>query len=315
MNQTDRVFADSPGVPSALVERHTRIDYMVPVALLDDPLKPMRQDIDDAGLVELMDDIRRNGLLQNIGAVPTLNRERVEITEPSIHKIQDHIASGGRFRVVWGHRRTIAMRGIFMAEARCKVICDLDGNEQGLMHTENARQEAVSDMDLAYMYSDWMKEEGITETALCKRAGKSPDFIYARVELLNGYKEVADALHARKIKFGVARALNRADEPEYMLMWLQMAIDQGATSKLVNAWISERKAHKDMTPSGAPPPIAGITVTMPMQQRIECLICGDTQSYNLRTVMMCQAHIDRVKAAREAADAAEVQPDDAEVMP
>lgn len=313
MNQTDRIFAEVPGVPAVLVERHTTIVKNIPVRLIVDPLNPMRHDMNDVLLSELMDDIRRNGLLQNLCVVPVMGKERVRIDNPTQQSLTRHEDSGGWYRVAAGHRRLRACRAINLAEVMCKVFCDTDQTEQELMHTENMKREEVTDYDLAIMYAEWCKEPGITEAALVKRAGKSPEFVYARIELLSGYKEVAEALHERKIKFSVARALNRADEPEFMLMWLQMAIDQGASSKLVNAWVSERKAHKDMTVPTGPVGAPHISVAAPAMQKIECLLCGDAQSYNLRTVLLCVSDVDRLREARAAVEAAPQEMEDSEV--
>ena len=305
MGQTERIWPDTPATPSTIVERNTSIMRRVPVRLLDEPLNPMRHNIEDSDIEELSADIRHNGLLQNLGVIPVMGAERVKIEFATEAALQRHEENGGRYRVAFGHCRLLAMRSINMADCMCKVFLDTDQSEAGIMAAENTHRSDPSDYDLAVMYAEWLKEEGLTESALCKRAGKSPEFIYARVELLEGYQAVSIALHERKIKFSVARALNRCDEPEYMQMFLNMAIDQGATGKLVSAWVSERKAHKDMALPAGPADAPHISVTTPAMQVIECLVCGDRQSYNLRTVMMCQSDIDAIRDLRKAKEAAE----------
>jgi len=196
----------------------------------------------------------------------------------------------------------VACRGIALAVVDCKVFCTGDVSDKAIMAHENQFREEPSDYDLAVMYREWLTEPGLTEDALKRRAGKSLDFIYARIEILNGWQEVANALHLRKIPFSVARELNRVEDEPYMRHFLNMAMDQGATGKLVRAWVNEHKAIKDMSTSTAPPPAPGITVNAPMQSKVECIVCGDTQSYNLRSVLMCHADAERIKEIRNAAD-------------
>jgi hypothetical protein len=60
-----------------------------------------------------------------------------------------------------------------------------------------------------------------------------------------------------------------------------------------------------MTPAAPPSGPQVIPVSVPAFQKIECLLCGDTQSYNLQTVMICGADVERIRAARAAAELAE----------
>lgn len=291
-------LAPKPRVPDS-------VSRDLPLALILEPANPMRHNMDDEQLLELQDDIRENGLHQNLCVVPVCAAEDGKWQRVPMPDYDAHVRNGGRFRVAAGHRRFLACRSIGHDPVRCNIFADLAVEESAIMAGENTHREDASDYDLAVMYREWMLEPGITEAAVCKRAGKSMNFIYARVALLEGYKEVADALHARKINCSVATAINSCDEPAYAMHFLQMAVDQGASAKLVRAWVAERKAFVDMAGPAAPQAAAPIAVTTPAFTKIECLLCGDAQSYNLQTVVMCGADIERVRAARAAAEAAE----------
>lgn len=277
----------------------------LPLALLLEPLDPMRHDMNDESLLELQNDIREHGLYENLCVVPVMPGQTSEWERVQIQDIDAHIRSGGRFRVAAGHRRLLACRAVLYDPVRCEVFYDSQVTEEAIMHGENMHREDPSDFDLAVMYSKWLQEPGITEKEVQRRAGKSMTFIYDRVELLNGYKEVADALHARKINCSVAKAINRCDEPEYAMHFLNMAIDGGSSAKLVNAWVNERKAFKDMQGPQGPVPPPRVAPATQVFQKIECLLCGDIQSYNLQVVTMCGACKERVRVAREDAEAAE----------
>jgi len=307
MSNTEQIPSGTTGVPHTLVERHTTIIRRIALTNLCEPLTPMRHNMDDGALQELMDGIRRSGLLQNLCVVPIMGGERVAIKDPTDRKLIEHENKGGTYRVAAGHRRLLACRAIFLDAVTCKVFCDPSTSEDEIMAGENTHREDPTDYDLAVMYSAWAQIPGITEKELEKRAGKSIGFIYTRMELLNGYKEVADALHERKISMAVAKTLNSIEDAAYMAMFLAMALDQGATSKRVAAWVAEYKARLVLTEVPALPAVVGISVTQTLQPKIECLLCGDPQSYNLRTVMLCVTDVDRIKEARAAREAQEAE--------
>lgn len=283
----------------------TTITRQIPLALLDEPLDPMRHDIDDEYILELGNDIRESGLLQNLCVVPTFKGERIGYRNDLDGTLNIHIANGGRFRVAAGHCRLLACRVVRHDPVRCEIFCDLALNEEQIMHGENTHRADPSDYDLAVLYAKWIKEPGMTERELARRAGKSIDFIYARADILEGYENVGLALHKRQIPFSVAKILNRWEEPEFVQHWLNMAIDQGAKSKIVQGWVDERKAFLALSAPAGPAPAPGASVHAPVFQKVECLLCGDCQSYNLTTALLCGACRARIEAAKSQADAAE----------
>lgn len=324
MSATEKAYNPDTGGQPVTVERQGTLSRRIPLSLLVEPPDAMRHDMNDAALSELMDSIREVGILQSLCVIPVQahpqewkpphNYEhlfvriggsqywRVVLGVADNAALDAHEHGGGLYMVRAGHRRLVACRGINLNLVKCEVFCSGDVSEKSIMAHENAFREEPSDYDLAVMYREWMTEPNLTEDALRRRAGKSIDFIYARVEILNGWQEVANALHERRINFAVARELNRVEDEPYMRHFLNMAQDQGATGKLVRAWVNEHKAVKDMSTPAGPAPPPGITVTAPMQSKIECIVCGDTQSYNLRSVLMCHADAERIKEIRAAAD-------------
>lgn len=284
---------------------NTTLTREIPLALLDEPLDPMRHDISDEYLYELGNDIRESGLLQNLCVVLTHDGQRVSIADPSPEAIGEHIARGGRFRVAAGHCRLLACRIVRYDPVRCVIYCDPALSEDQIMHAENEHRADPTDFDKAVLYGKWLTEPGMTEKELQRRAGKSLDYIYARAEILNGYENVGKALHLKQIPFTVARLLNRWHEPEMVQHWLNMAIDQGAKSKIVQGWIHEREAFLALAQPKGPAPAPGVAVHVQQFVKVECLCCGDEQTYNLTTAMVCGACRERIHIARAAVEGQE----------
>jgi ParB-like chromosome segregation protein Spo0J len=261
--------------------------------------------MDDEAMQDLENSIRESGLFENLCVVPVAPGDGDEWKRVAMLDYDAHIRLGGRFRVAAGHRRLIACRAVGHDPVKCEIFATVTVHEETIMAGENTHREDPTDFDLAVLYAKWLKEPGLTEDELKRRAGKTLAFIYKRAKLLEGYQEVCDALHKRTISFPVAMALNRCDEPNYMLHFLAMAIDNGLTAKFVNALVDERKAHIAMAQPQPPEGPQPLSVSVQTFQKIECLLCGDRQSYNLQTVMLCAADVERIKAARESADAPE----------
>ena len=284
---------------------HSVITREVTLALLDEPLDPMRHSMDDDDMLALQTSIRTSGLLENLCVVPTLNGVRVRLVGEASEIFAAHIARGGRFRVAAGHRRLLACRVVRYDPVKCEVFCDTAITEEEIMHAENVHREDPSDFDLGVLYAKWLKEPGMTEKEFERRGGKSLSFMYERADILNGYEFVAVALQNKQIHFNVARLLNRWKEPEFAQHWLNMAVDQGAKAKIVQGWIDERKAFLALAQPAGPAAAPGVTIHAQQFQKIECLLCGDPQSYNLTTAMMCGACRERITAARAAINAQE----------
>lgn len=303
----------APEAPAGTVAAHyaqvpraqVSVRRMVPLGLLVEPLDPMRHSMDDDAMVELQESIATHGLFQNLCVVPVYENERVEWGNGDAETVDAHVRRGGVFRVAAGHRRLLACRAVRYDPVPCEIYISRTVSEDAIMAGENTQREEPTDFDLAVLYSKWLKEPGITEREFQRRGGKSLEFMYARTDLLQGYKEVCDALHKGEIKFAVARALNRAKEPEWMAYFLDLAIKQGATGKLVAEWVAERNRLSLIQPGAAAVPSSVTVPHPPAMQKIECVLCGDPQSYNLETVLLCKPDIERIKAARAAAEGAE----------
>jgi ParB-like chromosome segregation protein Spo0J len=296
-------YEDNRGQNAKLVDDSAVVARKIRTPLLLDPVTPMRHNIDDAYILELMADIKQTGLLHPLCVVPVLNGVRVRLVGEARQILDQHEARGGMYRVAAGHCRLISCRNINLAEVDCRVWCDTSVTESQIMAAENTHRSDPSDFDLAVMYAEWLKEPGLTEAELCRRAGKSPEFIYARAELLEGWEFVAMALHEKKIKFAVARAINKEPDENYAKHFLNMAIDQGATSRLVTAWVQEHAAHVAMAVAPGPEAKPGITTPAVNFAPPECIACGERQSYNLETVIMCgncAAQVRQLRASQEA---------------
>lgn len=239
----------------------------IPIALIDEPTLPSRTTMDEQRLAELVTSIRTLGFISSIVV----------------------IAIGDRFRVVAGHRRTIAARQAGIVVLPCLVYFDEAAALDAIQHAENRHREELSVTDEAIWFAQLLEahpEDGTDGLAL--RVGETRNYVENRLALLAGCDRVFKALADHSINVGVAQQLNRCSEDAHRFMLLDMAVRGGATVGLVTQWISEWKtihapASGHLLPGG--------TVTAPgytpANEYFRCKVCGEnTDTPNMVPVQL-----------------------------
>ena len=142
---------------------------------------------------ELIDSVRRNGLLQ-----PILVRPR----------------DGGAFEIVAGERRWRAAQAAQLHEVPV-VIRDLEDSEAyEIAIVENIQRQDLSPIEEARGYRHLIDEFGHTQEAVAELVGKSRSHIANMMRLLGLPSAVSAMVDEGTISMGHARALLTADDPE-----------------------------------------------------------------------------------------------------
>lgn len=153
-----------------------------------DPTQPRRH-FDPAQLEELAASIRENGLIQPILLRPV----------------------GDRFMLVQGERRLRAVQSLGWVGIPAEVR-DLDPDEaRWLTLVENIQRADLSPVEEAHAYAA-MLDQGITQTDLGRRIGKSQSHIATKIRYLALPDEIQTALATRQITEGHAKQLLRLVE-------------------------------------------------------------------------------------------------------
>lgn len=264
-----------------------RYDFrVVRLNLIDPPPVAMREKMDDRGLERLAADIKRNGVLQWLGLVPT---------------------DDGRFRISWGHRRYEAAKlaGEYDVPAR---IVDDEAKEEEFKVAENAHQEPVNPMAEATYYAHLLEDKFGSDIDKLSAALNVPvSTINGRLDLLRGDPLIMHALRAETIKLGVARELNRMQDPGWRKYRLEEAIAQGATERVVREWrirdaqtLAVQRAEASGEISATPP-----STEAPIGSVDTCVLCLLPDDPNDMTYV--KAHNDCIKRLIRAVRAEERQ--------
>jgi ParB/RepB/Spo0J family partition protein len=230
----------------------------IPIALIDEPALPSRTEMDEQRMEELIASIRALGFISVIVVVLV----------------------GARYRVVAGHRRTIAARRAGVAVLPCLVYTDEGAALDAIQHAENRHREELSVTDEAIWFAQLLEAHPKEGTdGLAARVGESRNYVEGRLALLQGCERVFAALAARRISIGVAQQLNRCTEDAHRWMLLDMAERGGATVGLVSQWVNEwRTLHAPAAGTAIDTPIVSAGGPSLNNDYFRCRVCGENDN-------------------------------------
>lgn len=196
-----------------------------------------RVSIDEDGLKELARSIREHGLIQplivtRLGSAPD---------------------KGSRFQLIAGERRWRAARRAGMSHVPVIVKETTPQDLLALALVENVQRSDLNPLEEAMAYRQLIDEFDLTQEQVAEQVGKSRVAIANTVRLLQASAAVKDALLARKIHEGHARALLTLQTDEAQEAGLAAVLKQGLnvrqTEALVRRLSGERKEQPDPTPA------------------------------------------------------------------
>ncbi len=255
----------------------------IPLAEIDEPPLPVRQSMDDEKLAELAASIRDIGLQNPITVIP----------------------DNGRFQVVTGHRRLLAVKMNNAHDVLCIVRAPEETQEIAAMIAENACREDVNPADEALFLARLVDEGGYTEEKLLDLTRRSRDYIGDRFRLLRGDPVVFAALQRGDINLAHARELNKCEDEGMRRYFLDATIRGGQSSRYVRRWIDEWRANAAPATSLAAPAPAPVADQPVVPHVPECACCGGTKDpWNLVTVTIHKWEWEQLmRAMQEAARA------------
>ena len=193
---------------------------MIPLILIDPPLRPMRSSSLAEGLEELKADLERRGQLQAIGAVDT----------------QD-----GRFRLVWGSRRCAAMEEMSWSDVLAKVYQPGEIDEMESMAAENFQRTQLNPVEEGEFYANLIEEKHITVSECARRVHKAPATVSRMLGFTAGDEAVRHALRAGEINAGQAVELNLVRDAIGRAQGLQWAKGGLMTARALAGWRENRE--------------------------------------------------------------------------
>jgi ParB family chromosome partitioning protein len=150
-----------------------------------------------------------------------------------------------RYQLIAGERRVRASIEAQLHEIPARVL-DLDDQRVSeLAMVENLQREDLNPLEKASAFRDYLGRYGGTQEELAGRLGIDRSTIANLIRLLDLPAEVQDAVRARKISQGHARALLALPDPETQRAACQRVISEALSVRQTEALV----AHGEPTPA------------------------------------------------------------------
>lgn len=193
--------------------------WHIPISeIVPNPDQP-RKEFSHSALEDLVDSIKKHGILQPITVSEKTN---------------------GEYEIVAGERRfrSAQIAGLATVPAIVRAVTDQEKLEIGLI--ENIQRQNLNPIEEAFAYKRLIEEFGLTQKEVAEQVGKQRPTIGNMIRLLDLPEQIQKALIDEKISTGKARALlSLKSEREQMEMFASM-IGEKMSVRDVEKSVSEK---------------------------------------------------------------------------
>lgn len=198
-------------------------DATIYLDAIDEPIEPLREEIEPAALGDLIDDMAAQGLLQPIG-----------LRGPDAAK---------RYEVVWGHRRFLAARALGWETIPARV-CEATTDPHVARLAENFHRTDLNPREEARAIQA-MVDSGKPLAEIARILRRSVSWIEARRTLLTWPSDLQEQVARGTLTFRAAALLAEIDHDEYRRDLIDEAQRTGATAATIGVWLAHYQADHD----------------------------------------------------------------------
>lgn len=211
-----------------------------------------RSDFNDAGMEELTESIRQQGIVQPVVVTP---------------------GSGETYTIIAGERRWRAAQRAGLEEVPV-VVKNVDDDRQllELALVENLQRADLNVIEEAEAFRSLQEAFGLSQEEIGVQVGRSRAAISNALRLLGLPEEIQDMMRDGQLTAGQARPLLSIEDPEEQLALAKRTVAEGLSARQVEALTSgERKTRKRPSRPGMDPDTAAAAerLTRRLQTKVE----------------------------------------------
>lgn len=194
------------------------------ISIIDDPVSPMRTDIEMDEIKALGDSIKTVGLINPITVRPRHLSTCAKFSNHTDVSTLCVCKDALRYEVVAGHRRLLACRLVNYSPIPC-VIKELDDDAVvGIMAIENLDRENVDPVDEALFIAKYVGDDDSKVAELSIKIHRSIQWIRDRLDILTYSELLISSIKLGKISLGVAKWLGRIDNERIQNLFVNSAL-------------------------------------------------------------------------------------------
>ena len=258
---------------------------LIPIARLIEPDNPLRIEMADGPLDELIESIKLAGILSPLLVVPWYQDHEGEMKptpDPEMGKLG---VEPMKYEIRCGHRRFTAATRLGLEQLPCMVFENNDDTRYLIMLHEQVVRADVTPVEEGVLFLQLAESHGWSMDDLMRVFKRSENYINDRVELVQKDTNVASAVQAGAINLGQAKQILRPKDPAFRGYLLDQAATHGANTRtlqqmIVNKEQEERAAQGELklhTPELATAPAVAPEVV--------CIWCRSAENpEHMRTV-------------------------------
>ena len=238
----------------------------LPVDAIDRPQNPLREELDDDYISELMYSMSQHGLIHPV---------RVK-------------SSGARYEVITGDCRVEAARRLNWPQIKCILT---DQTESALremqLHENIHRLDLKPSREAAYLQV-LFEDKHYTIPRIATLCGRSIHWVQERLEMSEWPQGLMEMVDTKTISIGVARVLMQIPDDNALSYLAKQAAQAGATVNQAKAWLHSYNTKPWQLPT--PEEIAEAKKNLEPPP-VPMAVCGgcqlQTQITNLATWLLC----------------------------
>src|SRR3990167_4685012 len=223
----------------------------VPLDQLKRPQNPIRSNLRNEDVADLVTSIKAVGILQPLLAKP------VE----------------GGFEILDGDRRLLALQ--ILGEKEAPVVVDEgEGYSDDVvkLHTNLARLD-VDPVDEGLFLGEMKQRTGWSDEEIAGKIGLSRQYVSARLQILDWGKEVLAPLKEGRISYSVARELAQIEREDVRKRYVAWAVERGCTPALAGRWKAQANVEFASRPESPTPTGELPTKVDPTPTFVKCMVC------------------------------------------
>ncbi len=200
------------------LKRASDVFKAIDTDIIDPPSEVARLEIPESEIKELAKSIKEQGQLQNILV----------------------FKKDGRYEIVAGHRRWLAIRYLKKKTISCKVVDSSPQMNALARASENLQRSDLTPLEEGMIYQGLIEQFDMPIDQIAKITGISAGIVKRRINILKMPDSLIDPIHKGLISMTVGEEIMRCPDEEYREYLIQMARDHGVTAIVARQWVDDR---------------------------------------------------------------------------